>query len=99
MPKIYEYFGFIIYFYSNDHMPIHVHVLKQGKESVFELIMDNGTLKEVRMRPSKRAPLSNKDSAEAKRFVEYFAKNITQKWVNFFVYRKAVRCNKITKKI
>ena len=27
MPKIFEYFGFIFFFYSNEHEPIHVHVL------------------------------------------------------------------------
>ncbi len=26
MPKIFEYFGFIFLFYSNEHEPIHVHV-------------------------------------------------------------------------
>ncbi|MBR3578817.1 MAG: DUF4160 domain-containing protein [Bacteroidales bacterium] len=26
MPKIFEYFGLIFYFYSNEHEPIHVHV-------------------------------------------------------------------------
>ena len=25
MPKIFEYFGFIFYFFSNEHEPIHVH--------------------------------------------------------------------------
>lgn len=31
MPKIFEYFGFIFYFYSNEHEPIHVHVLHGGR--------------------------------------------------------------------
>ncbi len=31
MPKIFEYFGFIFYFYSNEHEPIHVHVMHGGK--------------------------------------------------------------------
>ena len=40
MPKIFEYFGFIFYFYSNEHEPIHVHVLHGDKESVFDLGLD-----------------------------------------------------------
>ena len=44
MPKIYEYFGFIFYFYSNEHEPIHVHVKHGDEESIFELIMMNGSL-------------------------------------------------------
>ena len=30
MPKIFEYFGFIFFFYSNEHEPIHVHVMHNG---------------------------------------------------------------------
>jgi hypothetical protein len=25
MPKIYEYFGIVFFFYANDHEPVHVH--------------------------------------------------------------------------
>ena len=34
MPKIFEYFGLIFFFYSNEHEPIHVHVMKNGQETV-----------------------------------------------------------------
>lgn len=34
MPKIFEYFGYVFFFYSNEHEPIHVHV-------------ENGELKSV----------------------------------------------------
>lgn len=37
MPKIFEYFGFIFLFYSNEHEPIHVHVMKDGHEAIFEI--------------------------------------------------------------
>ena len=50
MPKIFEYFGFVFFFYSNEHEPIHVHVTHKGCQSIFELIMDNGILTEIRMR-------------------------------------------------
>lgn len=40
MPKIFEYFGFIFYFYSNEHEPIHVHVMHGAKESIFDLNHD-----------------------------------------------------------
>jgi hypothetical protein len=38
MPKLYEYFGLIVLFYSNDHRPIHVHGKYQEKESKAENI-------------------------------------------------------------
>ena len=83
MPKIFEYFGLIFYFYSNEHEPIHVHVQHSGKESVFELIMMDG----------------NKDKHTASEFIEKYHKNIIDKWVKFFVMKKAVRSTNITKKI
>ena len=43
MPKIYEYFGFVFYFYSNEHEPIHVHVIHNQQETIFELILQNPT--------------------------------------------------------
>ena len=53
MPKIYEYFGFIFYFYSNEHEPIHVHAIHGDKESVFDLIMQDGKLIKINIRKRK----------------------------------------------
>ena len=33
MPTIFIVFGFVFKFYSDDHTPIHVHVIKDGKEA------------------------------------------------------------------
>ena len=30
MPKLYEYFGLVVFFYANEHEPIHVHGEYQG---------------------------------------------------------------------
>jgi len=48
MPKIFEYFGFVFYFFSNEHEPIHVHVALGDCETIFELIMENGELIEIK---------------------------------------------------
>ena len=48
MPTIFEYFGFIFKFYSNEHEPIHVHVIKGEAEVVFEIIVDNAEIVEIR---------------------------------------------------
>ena len=59
MPKIFEYFGFIFYFYSIEHEPIHVHVMHGEKESIFDLIMMNGELSDIRLREKRGSkPLS-----------------------------------------
>ena len=33
MPQLFTVFGFRFMFYSNDHEPIHVHVVKAGTEA------------------------------------------------------------------
>lgn len=37
MPKAHEENGFVFSFYSNDHLPMHVHAKKGGAECVFLL--------------------------------------------------------------
>ena len=32
MPKLYEYLGLDVFFYSNEHQPVHVHGRCQGRE-------------------------------------------------------------------
>ena len=100
MPKIYEYFGFIFFFFSNKHEPIHVHVMKGGCQTVFELILMDGELVEIQTRnEAGYAPLSEKDATTAEDFIKVYYKNIIEKWMNFFVLKKRVRCTQITKKL
>ena len=47
MPTIFIFFGFRFMFYSNDHAPIHVHILKDGHEAKYnvdpvELVFNHG---------------------------------------------------------
>lgn len=99
MPKIFEYFGFIFFFYSNEHEPIHVHVLKGETDVVFDIILEDGHLKAIEARKGKRSPMSDKDQKTAEAFVRKYYKNIVEKWINFFVLKKSIRSTKITKKI
>ena len=45
MPRIFEKDGYIFFFYSNDHEPIHVHVRKENGEAVF-IVEDDIVLRE-----------------------------------------------------
>ena len=100
MPKIFEYFGFIFYFFSNEHEPIHVHVLHGDKESIFDLIMMDGNLADIHVREKKGADsLPEKDKRTAEEFIRKYHKNIIQKWVKFFVLKQSVRSTRINKKL
>lgn len=47
MPKLYEYFGLIVFFYSNEHEPIHVHGKYQNTEGKAGLLIDNGKIVDI----------------------------------------------------
>ena len=100
MGKIFEYFGFIFYFFSNEHEPIHVHVKKGGEECVIDLIIEHGQLIGVQRREKTGAdPLNSKDESTAVDFIKAYWKEIVEKWVTFFVYRQEISNTKINKKI
>jgi hypothetical protein len=100
MPKIFEYLGIIIFFYSNEHEPIHVHAKKGEFESKAEFFIINGIISEIKITNSTGAqPLKGKDLNDFEKFLEVFANEIVQKWINYFVYHKEVEFEKITKRL
>ena len=100
MPKIYEYLGFIFFFFSNEHEPIHVHVIKSGRQTVFELILSDGNLIEIRRRKeSGYEMLDEGEVIQAEKFIKAYYRNIIDKWMNFFVLKKRIRCTLVTKKV
>lgn len=100
MPKIFEYFGLIFYFYSNEHEPIHVHVKHGNRESVFELIMMDGLLQRIVIREKPGCdPLSRKDKRIVEAFINKYSKNIIAKWVKFFVMKQQVKSTNITTRL
>ena len=50
MPKIYEYLGILIFFYSNEHEPIHVHGNYNGLESKAEFLIVDGKIVEIKIK-------------------------------------------------
>lgn len=98
MPDIFTYFGFIFSFYTNEHEPIHVHVEHQNKMTIFDLIIVNGELVEIRRR-DKGNPLTGKDERIAVEFIQKYWANIVEKWIKFFVYKKRIRCTDIKTKL
>ena len=100
MPKLYEYFGLIILFYSNEHEPIHVHGKYQGQESKAEIIFEEGEFKEIRISNVKgKLPLDTKNEKKFKSVVEFYREDIINKWIAYFVYNKIIKPEIITKKL
>lgn len=49
MPKIFEYLGLALFFYSNEHEPIHVHAKYDRFESKAEFFIVEGEISEIRI--------------------------------------------------
>jgi hypothetical protein len=98
--SFYEYFGLTVLFYSHEHEPIHVHGKYQGKESKAEIIYENGKfLKVVLKTVAGKEPLDEQNLKKFKKLVEYYRDDIVRKWVDFFIFNKAIEPERITKKI
>ena len=100
MPKLIEYFGLVFYFYSNEHLPVHVHVSHAEYETIFELFFDDGKLTDIQLRKVDGIEMLRlKDQKEAMKIVELYADEIAQKWLEFFVLKKKISVLKITEKV
>lgn len=100
MPKLYEYFGLVILFYSREHEPIHVHCKYQDKESKAEIIFEDGKFKEIQVKTViGKKPLDPGNEKKFVKLVEVFRDDIVRKWIDFFIYNKEIASEKITKKI
>lgn len=98
MPKLYEYFGLVILFYSNEHEPIHVHCKFQEKESKAEIIYENGKFKEIIIKEVLgKKPLDNNNLKKFIKIVDNYREDIVRKWIDFFVYNVEISSEKLNK--
>jgi hypothetical protein len=100
MPKLYEYFGLVVLFYSNEHEPIHVHGKFQGRESKAEIILVNGVVDSIRYtEEAGREPLNPSELRFFMELVDAKAADIVTKWIDYFVLHKSVRPERITQRL
>lgn len=80
MPKIYEYLGIIVLFYSNEHEPVHVHGKYQGHESKAEFTIIDGQVAEIHIRSVRgRRPLPPQQLRQFRTLVSVYADDIVRK--------------------
>ncbi len=90
----------MIFFYSNEHEPIHVHGKYDRFESKAEFYIISGKIVEIKIKPVKgNKPLADKKLKDFKDFLEIYADQIVQKWIDYFVLHKDVKFEKINKRI
>ena len=100
MPKLYEYFGITIMFYSNEHEPIHVHGKCQGRESRAEMIIVEGEITEINYSSARgKASLSTSEMMYFKEIVNTKSNEIVQRWVDYFVLHKSFNTEQIQRRL
>lgn len=100
MPKLYEYLGIVIFFYSNEHEPIHVHGRYGNCESKIEIIVKNGIIRTLKLQKVPgRKPLPPAQAKNFKKLVKVLGDEIVQSWINYFVYHKKIISKKIAGKL
>ena len=100
MPKLYEYLGIIVFFYSNEHEPVHVHGRYGNHESKIEIILKDGIVQRLKtQKVPGRSPLPAAQLRHFKKLVSLLSDEIVQSWVNYFVYHKKIVTKKIAGKL
>ncbi len=100
MPKIFEYLGILIFFYSNEHEPIHVHAKYNEYESKAEFYIVEGKIVSIKIKPVKGLnPLTGSKLKDFEEFLEKFSDKIVEKWIDYFIYHKNIEFEKITRRI
>lgn len=100
MPKLYEYFGITVMFYSNEHEPIHVHGKCQGRESRAEIIIVEGVITSINYTGSQgKQALTGSEIVYFKEIVSAKSDEIVQKWVDYFVLHKSVNTEQIQRRL
>ncbi|MCI2145825.1 MAG: DUF4160 domain-containing protein [Bacteroidales bacterium] len=66
MPTIFKLFGFVYMFYSNEHEPIHIHVVKGRQRAKFSLmpvkLIENDGLSDSELRTAEKVIKDNKET-------------------------------------
>ncbi|HKR04507.1 MAG TPA: DUF4160 domain-containing protein [Bacteroidia bacterium] len=100
MPKLYEYFGLVVLFFTNEHLPIHVHVLAGDRSCKVLLYVEDGKLKEIKIvRIGKNPFLKSSEVKKSNELLKYYSQDIVDKWIQYFTLNKKFKPIRITRRL
>jgi len=77
MPELFRFYGIKFFFFSNEHLPIHVHIQNSDGDAKFNLepleLIENHGMKNKDLKIAEGVIEENKEIIES-RWKEYFAK-------------------------
>jgi len=98
MPKIYEYLGITIMFYSDEHEPIHIHAIYGEAAIKVAFFLKEGEIYRVTYKEI-RGSFSSSKLKQLKKFISKYKKDIVLAWDNYFIWKTKVKFIRITKKL
>ncbi len=100
MPTLYKYLGITVYFWSNEHEPIHVHGECGGCEYRAEITVSKGVIESITFKsiPGKK-PLPATQLQDFKTLVKSLAHDIVGKWNDYFLHQKRIKPITITRRL
>lgn len=77
MPELFRYAGFVFFFFSREHEPIHVHVEGNGGKVIYDIVDSELVLREIHnIKPN--------DLKRIKRFAQLNIEIIIEEWNKYF---------------
>lgn len=100
MPKLIEYLGLILRFFSNEHEPIHIHAFYKECQTKIEFTIENGIITMINYKKVQGYDMLPKEKMkDLKKIIDIYKYDIIQMWIKFFVLREKIVCKKITSKL
>jgi hypothetical protein len=100
MPTLYEYFGLVVFFWSREHLPIHVHIRFGNTAAVAEFYIKEGQIVEYKILKLKDTDMLPPAKLKlARELIDIKKNEIVQKWIDYFIYKKTFESQKISKKL
>ena len=98
MPKIFEYFGIIIRFYSDEHEPIHIHATYNESIIKVSFFLRDGKIYRVTY-TAITGKFPTAKLSELKEFITVYKDEIVKAWDSYFIWKTKVNFVRITKKL
>ncbi|MBR3947340.1 MAG: DUF4160 domain-containing protein [Bacteroidales bacterium] len=89
MPKIYTYKGVGLWFWSNEHDPIHIHARSGGAVIVVKLYVRDGKVYRVTYTPDKGKFAADKEKA-LRELVSSMKENLREAWIDYFINHRHI---------
>ena len=87
-------------FYANEHEPVHVHGKCQDREAKAEIILIDGKIDSIRyLQVTGREMFSERELQYFREIVSARAVEIIQKWIDYFVWHKSIRSERIYRRL